>query len=201
MTCDGHIRRSCAYRLSLSPYFFKNCACNAYHLGKVRGKGKWQVGMSYSSLLPKWDLPYIVPASRNGMVWWFICGVNISLIILKDPSTNRAAYLSEMHSSSISQWLFMKKLLKRPFCHRSCYHFNRLEFLTERLVVYSLTLLVQVTFPLFFCLSSYRLESVEPYKSHLRILDSVVLNRVWISDPPLLQSMLGLITIRAGVGA
>ena len=156
--------------------------------------------MSYSSLRPRWDLPYIAPASRNGMVRWFISGVNISLTIPKDPSTNRAAYLSEMHSSSLFQWLFIKKLLKRPFCHRSCYHYNHLEFLTERLVVYSLTLLVQVKFPLFFCLSSYRLEFLELYKSHLRILDNVVLNWVWISDSPLLQSMLGLTTFRAGVG-
>ena len=81
MTCDGHIRRSCAYRLSLSPYFFKNCSFNTYHLDTVRGKGKWRVGMSYFSLRPRWDLPYIAPASRNGMVRWFICGVNINLII------------------------------------------------------------------------------------------------------------------------
>lgn len=150
---DGHIQRSCAYHLSLSPYFFKNCACNAYYLDKVRGKVNDRWGCRFFSLRPRWDLPYIAPASRNGMVRWFISGVNISLIIPKDPSTNRAAYLSEMHSSSLSQWLFIKKLLKRSFCHRSCYHYNHLEFLTERLVVYSLPLLVKVKFPLFFCLS------------------------------------------------
>lgn len=32
---DGHILRSYAYRLSLSPYFFKNCVRNAYHLRTV----------------------------------------------------------------------------------------------------------------------------------------------------------------------